>query len=172
MDEVELLSQPQSFRLAPMCRLIRILTIVLWGLPCGFLIGALSGEPLLGVPALLTLLIYGWVWLRLRPTRFIVHPERIEIIWPAKRRELLRSKILSTEMLTRDQLKQKIGWGMRVGAGGLWGGFGWLWTQHRGIAQMYVSRLDWFVWIELAGSRPWLITPEEPEGFVRSMQPP
>jgi hypothetical protein len=31
----------------------------------------------------------------------------------------------------------EVGWSMRVGAGGLWGGFGWLWTERRGIVQMY-----------------------------------
>jgi hypothetical protein len=58
---------------------------------------------------------------------------------------------------------------MRVGAGGLWGGFGWLWTQRRGIVQMYISRTDGFVWIERIGDRPWLITPDEPEKFVRAL---
>jgi hypothetical protein len=58
---------------------------------------------------------------------------------------------------------------MRVGAGGLWGGFGWLWTQRRGIVQMYVSRTDDFVWIERPGERSWLITPERPKAFVRAM---
>jgi hypothetical protein len=56
-----------------------------------------------------------------------------------------------------------------VGAGGLWGGFGWLWTERRGIAQMYVSRTEGLVWIERRGGRPWLITPEEPEAFVRAL---
>jgi hypothetical protein len=79
-----------------------------------------------GDSALLTSLIYGWVWLRFRPTQFIMHPERIEIVWPLKRREFLRSDIVSIEWLTRHELKQNVGWGMRVGAGGLWGGFGWL----------------------------------------------
>ena len=58
---------------------------------------------------------------------------------------------------------------MRVGAGGLWGGFGWLWTQRRGIVQMYISRTDGFVWIERVGDRPWLITPAQPSAFVRAL---
>jgi hypothetical protein len=37
---------------------------------------------------------------------------------------------------------------MRVGAGGLWGGF---------------------VWIERGAGRPWVITPEEPQAFVRAL---
>lgn len=32
----------------------------------------------------------------------------------------------------------EVDWGMRVvGAGELRGGFGWLWTERRGIVQMY-----------------------------------
>jgi len=58
---------------------------------------------------------------------------------------------------------------MRVGAGGLWGAFGWLWTTKRGTVQMYISRTDNFVWIERRSERPWLITPERPEQFVAAM---
>jgi hypothetical protein len=53
----------------------------------------------------------------------------------------------------------------------MWGGFGWLWTRKRGIVQMYISRTDRFVWIERAGERPWLITPERPEEFVAALSP-
>jgi hypothetical protein len=72
-------------------------------------------------------------------------------------------------LIDRDELRRQVGWGMRVGAGGLWGGFGWLWTTRRGIVQMYVSRLDRFVWIERGGERPWLITPDRPEMFVAAL---
>jgi hypothetical protein len=72
-------------------------------------------------------------------------------------------------LIDRDELRREVGWGMRVGAGGLWGGFGWLWTTRRGIVQMYVSRLDRFVWIERGSERPWLITPDRPESFVAAL---
>jgi hypothetical protein len=58
---------------------------------------------------------------------------------------------------------------VRVGAGGIWGGFGWLWTKRQGLVQMYISRTEGFVWIERAGARPWLLTPEQPEEFVRAL---
>jgi len=54
---------------------------------------------------------------------------------------------------------------------GLWGGFGWLWTRKRGVVQIYVSRDDGLVGIERVGGRPWLITPEHPEAFVRALSP-
>lgn len=157
------------FRLARMCSVMWLLTLVLAALPLAFGIGAAFGARPLGVPALLLLLIYGWVWTRFRPTAFVVHPLAVEVIWPLKRREIRRDQISSVRLIDRQELRREVGWGMRVGAGGLWGGFGWLWTQRRGIVQMYVSRLDQFVWIERRGTRPWLITPERPDAFVQAL---
>jgi hypothetical protein len=154
------------FTLARMCRFIRGLTLVLAALPAAFAIGAMVGTRVLGGPALLLILIYAWVWTRFRPTAFVVHPHTLEVIWPLKRRELRRDQITAVRQIDRKELRHQVGWGMRVGAGGLWGGFGWLWTERRGIIQMYVSRLDQFVWIERGRERPWLITPAQPETFV------
>ncbi|HEY7615053.1 MAG TPA: PH domain-containing protein [Gemmatimonadales bacterium] len=157
------------FALAPMCPLIRRLTLVMAALPVVFLVAGIVGARALLIPAMLVLLIYAWVWARFRPTAFVVHPDRLEVIWPLKRRRIPRGEISSVRVVDRRVLRQDVGWGMRVGAGGLWGGFGWLWTSRRGIVQMYVSRLDRFVWIERGRERPWLITPERPEEFVRSL---
>jgi hypothetical protein len=77
--------------------------------------------------------------------------------------------IAEVRLIDKRALYSEIGWGMRVGAGGLWGGFGWLWTQRRGIVQMYISRTDGFVWIERVGDRSWLITPAQPAAFVRAL---
>jgi hypothetical protein len=120
-------------------------------------------------PALLLVAVYAWVWLRFRPTRFVVHSGVLEVVWPFKRRELRRDGISQVRLLERRDLRSVTGWGMRIGAGGLWGVFGWLWTRRRGIVQIYVSRTDRFVWIERANGRPWLITPEQPEIFVRAL---
>jgi len=156
-----------TFRLAPMSPLILGLTCTLLVLPIVFITGALSIRPLFSVPALFVVAIYAWVWLRFRPTRFVVRSDRLDVIWPLKRRHIPRGDIASVRLVTPSELRQETGWGMRVGAGGLWGGFGWLWTARRGIVQMYVSRTDRFVWIERRNDRPWLITPEQPETFVR-----
>jgi hypothetical protein len=154
-----------------MSPLILGLTLGLLALPLGFLASAALGRsPLLG-PALLVVAIYGWVWLRFRPTRFVVRPDGLDVIWPLKVRQIPREDISEVRLIDRRELRREVGWGVRVGAGGLWGGFGWLWTQRRGIVQMYISRLDGFVWIERLGDRPWLITPEQPEAFVRTLSP-
>ena len=158
----------KSFLLAQMSRFILILTLGLLSLPAVFLAASVFGGAALRIPGLLLVALYAWVWLRFRPTRFVIHPGDIEVIWPLKRRRIPRASIADVRVMSKEALRREIGWGMRVGAGGLWGGFGWLWTKRRGIVQMYVSRTDGFVWIERGNDRPWLITPETPEAFVRA----
>jgi Bacterial PH domain len=159
----------RTFRIAPMSNIIRALTVLLLVIPVGLAIGAAAGVRVLLIPLALIVAIYAWVWLRFRPGAFVIHPGFVEIAWPLKRRTIPRSSIVSCRIVDAPDLKREVGWGARVGAGGVWGGFGWLWTQRRGIVQMYVSRTDGFVWIERGSERPWLITPERPEEFVREI---
>lgn len=159
----------KTFWLAQMSGSIRTLTLVLLSLPVALVIGALVARPSLAIPAILIGIIYLWVWLRLRPSRFVVHIDGLDVIWPLKRRQIPRADIANARVVTATQLRSEIGWGMRIGAGGLWGGFGWLWTKRRGIVQMYVTRFDGLVWIERASARPWLITPEQPQVFVHAL---
>src|SRR5215813_6612489 len=159
----------KRFRLARMSPLILTLTLIMLALPLALLVGSFLGTYLLFVPTLFVVSLYAWVWLRFRPSRFIVHQEVLEVIWPLKRREVPREDILNARLIDAQDLQAEIGTGMRVGAGGLWGGFGWLWTKRRGIVQMYISRTDRFVWIDCAAGRPWLITPEQPEAFVHAL---
>jgi hypothetical protein len=152
-----------------MSPIILVMTLVLLALPVSFAVAAMAGAKFHIAPCLIVTLIYAWIWLRLRPSRFVLQDRSLEVIWPLKRREIPRSSISAVRLLDREELKQEIGWGMRVGAGGLGGGFGWLWTKRHGIVQMYVSRTDGFVWIERRNDRPWLLTPDEPEIFVRAL---
>jgi hypothetical protein len=161
----------KSFLLAEMSPLIRWLTILLLAIPVVFLLAiGFSGAYFLSLPALLLLVIYAWVWLRFRPHTFIVYPNAIEVLWPLKRRRIPRDEITAVRLVDGEELTREIGWGTRVGAGGLWGGFGWLWTRRRGIVQMYISRTDGYVWIERGAKRPWLLTPERPDDFVRALR--
>ena len=159
----------RDFRLAPMSPLMLWLTLGLWAIPVLFLGSAALGRSPLLIPGIIVAAIYLWIWLRFRPTRFVVHSDALEVLWPLKRRVIPLSQTVRARIVSNGDLRNEIGWGLRVGAGGLWGGFGWLWTQRRGIVQMYVSRTDGFVWIERTGERPWLITPERPAAFVRTM---
>jgi hypothetical protein len=151
-----------------MSPLIWFLTLILLALPV-VLLAVGRGKWLLGAPALLVIAIYGWVWLRFRPSSFMVHPGSLEVVWPLKRRQIRRESITSVRLIEGRALRRELGWCMRIGAGGLWGAFGWLWTRRRGIVQMYISRTDGFVWIERGADRPWLITPEQPQAFVSAL---
>lgn len=159
-----------SFRLAPMSPGIRVLTLIMLALPLVFLAGAAFGVWPALAPALFIFVMYVWVWTRFRPTRFILHSGYIEVVWPLKRREIRRETISDVRLIGCQGMKNEVGFCMRVGAGGLWGGFGWLWTQKRGIVQMYITRTDQFVWIERHKERPWLINPERPEEFVQALK--
>src|SRR5262249_20308969 len=130
-----------------------------------------AGSRVLQVPALLVIAIYCWIWLRFRPTAFVVHPDALEVIWPLKRRQLGRAAISEVRLIDSRELRRDAGWCMRVGAGAPWGGCGWRWRQRRGMVQSYVPRSDGLVWIERPGAGPWLIPPEHPDVFVRALWP-
>lgn len=172
-------SSMKIFRIAPMCLMFRITTLGLLALPVLFVLSAGFGRaPIIVVPTIFLMAIYAWVWLRFRPTQFVVHQDVVEVIWPLKRRQISRDSISDVRIVNlradvlianlRD-LRPQLGWKMRVGCGGLWGGFGWLWTQRRGIVQMYISRFNDLVWIERTAGRPWLISPERPQEFVQAL---
>jgi hypothetical protein len=159
-----------TYRLAPMSPEILVLTVVLLPLPLFFVaLAFFYTTPLLLAPALFILVIYAWIWLLSRPTGFVVHPRYLEVTWPLKRRQIPRDDIQAVRVIDRQTLRREAGWGMRVGAGGLFGGFGYLWTTRRGLVRMFVSRTDHFVWIERRSERPWLITPDQPDAFVRAL---
>jgi hypothetical protein len=158
-----------TYRMAPMSAPILVLTLALLALPLVFAVLAMRGAELLAIPALLLIALYAWVWLWFRPTAFVVGPRAVEVVWPLRRREIPRREISAVRLIDRATLRREVGWGMRVGAGGLWGGFGWLWTTRRGLVRMYVSRVDRFVWIERGREQPWLITPDQPDAFVRAL---
>ncbi len=78
-------------------------------------------------------------------------------------------QIAAVEIVPRAEFRHRYGWGYRVGAGGLWGGFGLLVTSRESVA-MYVSRTDRFVLVRLRAGRSLLLTPAEPERFVAALQ--
>lgn len=160
-----------SYRMAAMSPSILFLTLFLLTLPAVFVVLALYSTRLMLIPAAFLLALYAWIWLWFRPSGFVIRPDALEIAWPLRRREIARGSILGVRVVDRAALRHEVGWGMRLGAGGVGGGFGWLWTTRRGLVRMYVSRLDGFVWIERGTEQPWLITPDRPDAFVQALAP-
>jgi len=161
----------KSFSLAPMTRSILVLTLVLWLLPCAFSAYALlTGQRIAGVIAAGLFALYAIVWLFCRPYRFELSSDLLNIVFPCWQRKIAVEDIAAVRLLQRDGLKKQFGRAMRVGAGGLWGGFGWLWTSKNGFIEFYVSRLDGLVLIERRSGKNILITPEHAEEFVAAAE--
>jgi hypothetical protein len=164
----------ERFRLAPMTADLRAMTAVVLALPVVFLVisfaAAAPAGPILGGVAILMLILYASVWLFFRPSGFEIIPGTLEISWPLRRMRVEGSEIETVENVTRSEFRERYGWGMRVGAGGLWGGFGLLKTG-KGYLTMYISRTDAFVLItRRSPARPMMLTPERPEQFVESLR--
>jgi hypothetical protein len=156
------------FPLAPMSRAIRWLTIGLFAVPVLFLVLAIRGElPVLAFGAVLAL--YAAVYLFCRPSRFEVSARGLDVVFPAWIRRVPGQTIAGARELTLEDFRRELGWGVRIGVGGLWGGFGWLWTR-QGLVEFYVSRTDGFVLVERNAGRPLLITPERATEMVDTLR--
>ncbi len=149
--------------LARMDGVMRAMTVALLVVPA-----VLFGAAFLEAPAATVVsgtgvfvgLIYGGVFFFARPRGFAVHPGRVDVVFPAWTRSI--DGVLKAERVTSAELKQRYGMLLRVGAGGLWGGFGWLWSR-RGWLEFYVSRLDGYVLLSRSEGLPLLISPEDPD---------
>ena len=161
------------FGLAPMSTDIRVLTWVVLALPLALALGAFQARAparvvLLAVSALI-LVLYASVWLLWRPTAFEVDARGLRILWPLRVRVVPAHEVAEAVVLSREAFRREFGWGMRIGAGGLWGGFGWLYTS-KGLLGLYVSRTDRLVLVRLRTGRPLLVTPEGDERFVAALR--
>lgn len=165
----------QRFPLASMSGLIFWLTLVVLPLPLVFLFigsgvgGALGlGTDLLLLPGALIALVYATVWFYMRPSYFQVAPDALTVVWPMRRFTIPRSEILSVERLSGAEFREQYGFGYRIGAGGLWGGFG-LFKCSQETFRFYISRQDDYVIVRSRVERPLLITPADPDHFVRAL---
>ena len=164
---------PAIFRLAPMSRDLAVMTWIALVLPAWLLgasyLSAGPARPVLVVAVGLTLFIYAGVWLAGRPTQFEIDERSLRIVWPVRRRVIPRSAVRDARIVTGPEFRSAYGWGMRVGAGGLWGGFGLLKTTGTTFS-LWISRTDRMVIVDLDGSNPLLVTPDDPERFVARLR--
>jgi hypothetical protein len=166
---------PSVFRLAPMTPDFRVLTWFLWVLAVVYRYSACTVKaPVTMVSTRSTVfivLVYASVWLAFRPSGFEVDNRVLRIVWPVWRRTIARGDILDARVISWSAFRNEYGYGMRIGAGGLWGGFGLLKTS-RETFSMWISRSDRFVLVRLRGARTLLLTPEDPERFVAMLANP
>jgi hypothetical protein len=149
---------------------IRWLTVALMSIPVLFLLSPLflQGQPMWSGVGLVLAGLYGAIWIWWRPTRFDLSPGGVHIIFPGRRRTIALREVARCRPVTREDFRGEFGLPIRIGAGGLWGGFGWLWTSKRGLVDFYISRTDGLVLLERRSARPILITPENPRGMVEA----
>jgi len=119
--------------------------------------------------AVFVVLIVASVWLLFRPSWFELSPGGLRIKWPLRRTHIPLSRVESVEMISAQERTDRYGFGMRVGAGGLWGGFGYR-TSNVGLMHMYISRLDHAVILKVRGDKLWMITPRDPQRFVATLR--
>ncbi|WP_202950294.1 PH domain-containing protein [Gloeocapsa sp. PCC 73106] len=148
---------------------IKVLTIILWLLPFSILMFSYQ-ERLAVIVCLLIILLYGSIWIWFRPSRFTICTDYLKIVFPGRQLKIPFQDILSVSSISIETFKGEFGWAMRIGAGGLWGGFGWLWTSKKGMLEFYISRVEEFVFIERLNKKSLLITPENPAEFVKILQ--
>jgi hypothetical protein len=165
-----------SYPLAPMSGILRVLTAVFLPLPAvlvvvGLAVGFPAGAAPLGAGVFVAA-IYAWVWLWYRPSRFELDRAALSIVWPLRRRIIPRAGIASARILDSKRFREEFGTAWRIGAGGLWGGFGMLWTSRRGMIDFYISRTDRYVILEGAFGRPLMITPDRPTDLVAALTDP
>ncbi len=153
------------YRLAPMSAVMWVVTVALLAIP---VVVVVVGLLMVG---LALAVLYLWVWLWMRPRHFVIDDDAIVIAWPLRSRRIQRTELRSARAITAKEFRREHGLAVRIGVGGLWGGFGLLWTRPKTF-DMYVSRADGLVILERDRGRPLLITPERPEEFIRAAPGP
>jgi cyanate permease len=109
------------------------------------------------------------IWLYLRPSRYSVDGDGVRIRWYLREVRIPRAEIQNVSTIDREVLRRDFGWSARVGVGGLFGSFGLLWTSKRGWLSAYSTTTRQWVLIERKTARPILISPEQPDDFVRAV---
>jgi hypothetical protein len=164
----------RSFPLAPMTPGLFAMTAFVLVLPVLFAGLAVALPPLpvglvMGASAVGMVALYVGVWCWMRPTAFQVDGEHLTILWPLRRRVIARANVESARIVEADVFRQEYGYGVRIGVGGLWGGFGVL-EMNRVRFSMWVSRQDRYVVVTLRKGNPLLVTPDGAEEFVEALR--
>ncbi len=158
------------FPLAPMSRSIRIVTGILLAIPPAFAALSLAVAAPLAVPAAMLAALYAAVWLTARPTAFELDASALRVRFPLWTRSLPTQSLADARVVEGAALRGELGLALRVGVGGLWGGFGWLWSSKRGWVELYVSQTDRLLWIERRAGLPLLISPDRPSELAERLR--
>ena len=147
-----------------MSMVIVVLTILVLAIPVTFtFIGFYRNEPIILFVAAFIWLMVLWSWFWMRPSHYIIDNRSLTVVWPLRKLYVPGNDISIVRVLDRKGIKKELGLAMRIGVGGLFGGFGLLWTRRRGMMRFYITRLDYFVLIERKNYKDLLLSVEHPE---------
>lgn len=130
--------------------------------------GLLTGGPT-WLPGLLVLALAAAVSLLWRPTEFLVERGVLRTKYPLRQKSYSLADLVAVGPLDRAGFVARFRYGLRVGVGGLFGGFGWLWTA-RGWVEMDIARTTGMVLLEWRDRPPLLVTPARPDEFVEALK--
>ena len=165
----------KRYPLAPMDRMYQGLSLFLGSLPFLFVSLTLMvpgpHKLMFGACAVFLFLIYAWIWFYWRPDSFRLETTALVLEFPRRQMAIDLSQVQGVQLYeSYADFTAEWGFGIRIGAGGLFGAFGWLKTP-KGTLQMYISRSSDLVVVELADRKPLLITPEQAQEFVKALKP-
>ena len=162
----------RTFPIARMDGLFTTLTGVLLVLPAGIAVVALAAPvvalPMLGT-ALAMVAVYAAVYLAMRPSRFALGEDGLQVVFPLWTRTVPWATIRGARLFRGDSYTHEVGWGLRVGAGGLWGVFGWL-VRPGDTVETWVSRREDLVRLTCEGRHDLLVSPADAEAFTAAVQ--
>ena len=158
------------FALAPMDMLMRGLTYFLWCLLLVLIgVAVVKGGGVALIAPMIMGTAFAGILIWMRPRAFILTGAGLRIEWPTRSLLIPRTKIVSAERIDQQTFGAEFGWPIRVGAGGFYGTFGYLWTSQGGFVDVEASRGNsGFVLIRTT-DRPMLVTPDAPDRFVEAI---
>jgi hypothetical protein len=162
----------RTFEVAPMAVAFILMSGVVLAIPVIFVLIGLS-DPLLrttfvGTAAMVVVGAAG-VWFFYKPTAFELEDDALVLRFPLRTIAIPRSDIASARVLSRSELRETLGFAMRVGVGGLFGVFGWLWSTKRSWVQIYVTSTGGWVLVERRAGRPLLLSAKEGAAFAAAV---
>jgi hypothetical protein len=109
------------------------------------------------------------VWVFYKPKGFVVDKDSFVIEFPMRRITVERSAIVRARALSRAELRETLGFALRVGVGGLFGVFGLLWTSKLGWVRIYATSSAGWLLVESRSQKPLIVSPKDAAAVARAL---
>lgn len=142
-------------------------TVLFLGLSIFFIKNGYTSGQLIGfilVPSLL--IIYGLAY-GFHPSGFILEAGSMIIARPFINKSISYSEVTSIEPLDPDDIRNAL---RTFGVGGLFGYYGKFYNRKLGAMTWYLTRRDRLVLITTNNTKKIIISPDDPENFIRDFQ--